>query len=206
MKDIIKFPLGQHQACLNTPGFSRFKKILIRINGKGSFKEDKEDHEENLFFYLNPKMNKMTPHLYTETEGQDTYLKYGMPDQLDSVTLATYNPSVLVDQHLILDLRALEDVRQRVAVQQLNTDRTNMTDPVSEQEHGVNVHFDFNFFVMCGAVGGVLLLAGALALNPVVAIVGTCALAVGVIGMGYHRFFSDDLPEPDESSCNLTHT
>lgn len=215
MTNNTKFPLGKHQDFIKNSDSKGFQDILNDINGGESFAKE---NGENMFFYLNPNVDKSKPHLYVEnhTESQATYLtylKYGVPDCLDAAILATYN--VLAEcESLILDVTKLKAVQNHIKNQTFIVDDASDLGTVSlsacendfHQEHGANVHFDFNFFFVCGALGGVLLLAGALILNPVVAIVGSCVLAVGAVGMGYHRFFGDDSLESDGLLHNLTHT
>jgi hypothetical protein len=202
MADWKTMPLGSWESFQHNADYTEFKSLLKAINRGSISYIIKRDKEGNVNLHLKSvRYHCSQRHLYIDDSDKDrnlTYLKYGVSGD-DSVTLATYDSGILAEPNLTINLEAMRSIPIPVDV---HDERTIM----ESSSTGCNTYFDFNFFVMCGAVGGVLLLVGALVLNPVVAIVGTCALAVGVIGMAYHRFFSDDSPEPDGSSYNLTHT
>ena len=152
----------------------------------------------------------MGPYLYIDDTDKDkhlTYLKHGTIEG-DSVILATYDSGVLAeDNPLDLNLEALKAVQERQVESRDEFMQERHGARSRTQEHdfssGANVYFDFNFFCLCGAAGGAVLLVGALIANPVVLIVGACILGAGVVGMGYNHFFSAASHDTNES---LGHT
>jgi len=146
----------------------------------------------------------------TDKDKHLTYLKHGTIGG-DSVILATYDSGVLAeDNPLDLNLEALKAVQQRQVESrdEFMPERhgTHSRSRTREQDFssGANFHFDFNFFCLCGAAGGAVLLVGALIANPVVLIVGACILGAGVVGMGYNHFFSTASHDASESLGHTT--
>ncbi|MDF1683142.1 MAG: hypothetical protein P1U36_00650 [Legionellaceae bacterium] len=204
MTNVVRFPFGSVLIHEHNQDNTEFKKILDEINQGGgtSFAQYSGGRE---FFHLNPDLSKDEPHLYIEEDDNksDTHLKYGKPGSLDSLTLATYNSSVLAeDSPLTLNFEALQKVKCSSKNAIISSSSSSSNAQENDLNSGANFQFDFNFFCMCGAVGGVVLLVGALIVNPVVAIVGACMLGAGAAGMEYNQFFSPAARDANESTQN----